>query len=511
MCLSCRSYRSIRIVCRSTVAWLAICLAGSTILCADDWPQFRGPNSCGISTSTKPLPVKFSSTENVRWSAEVGDGIGGAVVAAGRVFVSGMTGDETVSLFAFDEATGRQLWRRDWKTGYLAEVHRTNSQASSTPAADADCVYFYFSTLGLLAVDARSGKDLWQQKLPVPFFVFKWGPGMSPVLYRDLVLFCQDDDLYPAFYAFQKSTGKLRWKDERLDMAVNYSHPVVCSANGRDDIVVAGTGMLIGYDPASGRRRWFARTLLRNIKTTPVCIGGIIYISVQSGGIANQWIASIDQAETGNRDGKLDKAEIQAFVGETPIPEAFFQKTFDRGDLNKDGFLEGAELDIAFLHPDNFAGVPFTVMGENAAEQFILAVRGGGEGDVTKSHLLWKHATKHTDHIVSPLVKDGRMFLVKDGGINTVFETAEGNPLRAPRRLGNSGGYFASPVEGDGKIYLAGENGNVLVLRDSPDYEELAKNDFGESIIATPAIADGALFIRTRTKILCIGAGDRSN
>src|SRR5438552_2513401 len=165
----------------------------------------------------------------------------------------------------------------------------------STPAADADRVYFYFSTLGLLAVDSRTGKDIWEKKLPTPFFVFKWGPGMSPVLYKDLVLFCQDDDLFPAFYAFEKSTGNLRWKDERLDMAVNYSHPVICTANGRDDIVLAGTGMLLGYDPKSGERRWHAKVLLRNIKTTPVCVDGVVYISVQSAGIANQWLASVDQ------------------------------------------------------------------------------------------------------------------------------------------------------------------------------------------------------------------------
>ncbi|MGE5194501.1 MAG: PQQ-binding-like beta-propeller repeat protein, partial [Deltaproteobacteria bacterium] len=168
----CLSFRSNCPGWRLPVAFLVMFLAGPANLPAEDWPQFRGPNSCGISASTKPLPVKFSATENVRWSAEVGDGIGGAVVAAGRVFVSGMTADETVSLFAFDAATGKQLWQRDWKTGRLAEVHRTNSQASSTPAADAERVYFYFSTLGLLALDARSGKDVWQQKLPTPFFVF---------------------------------------------------------------------------------------------------------------------------------------------------------------------------------------------------------------------------------------------------------------------------------------------------------------------------------------------------
>jgi outer membrane protein assembly factor BamB len=506
-------HKSIRLLHRLSACSLAIAAANSIQLQAqaraDDWPQFRGPNCTGISTSTKPLPEKFSATENVRWSTKIGDGVGSPVVAAGRVFTSAMTGDRTVSLFAFDAATGKKLWQRDWPTGPLAEIHKTNSQASSTPAADADRVYFYFTTLGLLAVDAKTGADAWQYSLPTPFFVFKWGPGMSPVLYRDLVLMCQDDDLYPSIHAIDKSTGQMRWSDERPDMAVNYSHPVVCTANGRDDIVVAGTGLLIGYDPATGRRRWQARTLLRNIKTTPVCVDGVLYISVQSGGIANQWLASVDRATTGNSDSKLDKAEVQAFVGHEPVPEAFFTKTFGRGDLNKDGVLEGRELDVAFMHPDNFAGVDFTQLGENAAEQMIVAVRGGGEGDVTASHVLWKHKTKYTDHIVSPLVEGGRMFLLKEGGISTVFETRLGTPLRNAKRVGAGGSYFASPVLADGKIYLAGENGTVVVLENSPDYKELARNDLGESILATAAIADGRLFIRTRTQLFCVALADQ--
>ena len=471
---------------------------------ADDWQQFRGPNSSGLSSGTKPLPVKFSPTENLRWSAKVGDGVGGAVIAAGRVFVNGMTADDTVSLFAFDAATGKKLWQRDWKTGPLSEVHASNSQASATPAADAERVYFYFSTLGLITVDAQSGKDVWEQKLPTPFFIFKWGPGMSPVLYKDMVLFCQDDDLNPAFYAFDKVTGKLRWKDDRLEMAVNYSHPVICTVDGRDEIVVAGTGRVIGYDPETGKRRWFAKVLLRNIKTTPVSIDGVVYISVQSGAIANQWLASVDRDEkAGNNDNKLDKAEIQKFVGKQPIPEAFFKKTFDKGDLNQDGFLEGAELDAAFLDPENFAGADYRATGDAAAEQYILAVKGGGQGDVTKTHLLWKHKTKNTDHIVSPFISDGRMFLVKEGGITTVFDTKSGEPVRSPKRVGNGGGYLASPVCGDGKIYLASENGKVAVLKNNADYEELELNDVGETIIATPAISEGGLFVRTRTQLLC--------
>ena len=469
---------------------------------AEDWPQFRGPNCSGVSTTDATLPAKFSDTERVKWSVKLGDGIGSPIVASGRVYTSAMIDDKTIGLLAFDAASGQQLWKREWPVGDVDEIHATNSHAATTPAADADHVYFYFSTLGMVGLDAKTGADVWHTEMPVPYFVFKWGAGMSPVLYKDLVIFCQDDDLHPAIYAFDKLTGELRWKDDRNDMAVNYSHPVICETPTGDEIVVAGTGLLIGYDPATGKRLWQARTLLRNIKTTPVCRDGIVYVSLQSKGIASQWLASIDRADTGNSDNKVSREETQKFFGKRPVPEAFYKKTFDRGDLNHDGVLEGKELDIAFLPPGNAAGAAYD--DEIAENEFVVAVKGGGRGDVTDTHVLWKHPTKYTDHIVSPLVVSDRMFLVKAGGIATCFETTEGRPLFGPSRIENAGEYFASPVYGDGKIFIAGENGKIVVLKDAPDLEVLSVNDMGDSILGTPAIADGALFIRTRKALMRI-------
>ncbi len=469
---------------------------------ADDWPQFRGPNCAGVSTSNAPLPVRFSDVDHVKWSASLGDGIGSPVVAAGRVFTSTMIDDANIGLAAFDAITGEQLWMRSWPIGDADEIHATNSHAGTTPAADAERVYFYFSTLGMVGLDAKTGSDIWHQQLPVPYFVFKWGAGMSPILHKDMVLFCQDDDLHPALYAFDKRTGSILWKDDRNDMAVNYSHPVICEIPGGDEIIVAGTGLLIGYEPATGTRLWTARTLLRNIKTTPVSSDGIVYISLQSKGIASQWLASIDQTTTGNSDNKVSRAEVQGFFGTRPVPEAFYRKTFERGDLNKDGLLEGRELDIAFLPPGNPAGAAFDA--KVAEDEFIVAVKGGGRGDVTKTHVLWKQPTKHTDHIVSPLVVNGRMLLIKAGGIATCFETSNGKPLFGPGRIDNAGDYFASPVYGDGKIYVASENGKLVVLRDAAELEVLSVNDMGDSILGTPAISDGALFVRTRKSLMRI-------
>ena len=470
---------------------------------AEDWPQFRGPNSTGVYDSDQKLPTSFSDTESVQWSAPLGDGIGCPVVANGKVFVASMIDEQHVGLHAFDVASGEQLWTKQWHTPNLIPVHKTNSQCATTPAADDERVYFYFSTLGLIAVDAETGEEEWKHEMPTPFFVFRWGPAMSPTLYKDKVIFLQDDDLNPAIVALDKATGKVAWRDDRSDQAVNYSHPVLCETPTGDELVVAGTGMLIGYNPDNGKRKWHARVLLRNIKTTPVVDNGVVYISLQSGGIANQWLASADRAETGDNNGKLSKDEMHAIVPTGRVPEAFFKKTFDRGDLNKDGYLEGEELDIAFLHPDNFAGARHDA--KDAADEYVLAVKSGGEGDVTETHLLWKHPTKYTDHIVSPLVSDGRMLLIKGGGIRTVFDIRKGKSIGRQARIQNTCEYFASPIVGDGKIYIAGENGVIVVLEDSEDYKILAKNDMGDAILATPAIADGKIYIRTRSKLICVG------
>src|SRR5207248_195458 len=166
--------------------------------------------------------------------------------------------------------------------------------------------------------------------------------------------FCQDDDVSPALYAVDKKTGKLLWKDDRSDMAVSYSHPVMCDTPKGPELVVAGTGKVLGYDPATGKRKWAAELFCRNIKTTPISHDGVVYVSVESYGISYQWRASADPKGTGKitrqaiKDMRKDKG--------AGIPDAFWKK-FERGDLNKDGVLEGEEIDRAFLDPSNQGGL----------------------------------------------------------------------------------------------------------------------------------------------------------
>lgn len=519
-------------------AWLALFAGADAAVCKshggeagapgrasasdDNWPQFRGPNCSGVSHGTKPLPAMFSTAHNVRWSHTLGEGVSSPTIVAGRVFSTAMRGDASTGLAfvvsCFAAQTGNVLWERAFpiEGKPLPAIQEVNSYASATPAADEQRVYVYFARFGLMAFDARDGRDIWKLPLPEPFFIFDWGPGMSPVLHGEMLYFCQDDDLSPALHAIDKRTGKVVWRDDRGDMAVCYSHPVICETPTGAELVVAGTGKLLGYNPTNGKRQWAAELFCRNIKTTPVTEGGIVYVSVESYGMSYQWRATADA----DGDGKITREEIRASRKDkqAEIPDAFWQK-FARGDLNNDGILEGEEIDRAFMDPSNQGGllareVQARGKGETDVKKFddelqkeasVQAVRGGGTGDVSKSHLLWKKVNRAPDHLVSPLVVDGRLLLIKGGGLSSAFSTRTGDPIWYQKRIGNAGGYLASPVAGDGKIYVAAQNGHVVVLKIGPELEVLADNDMEESIIGTPGISDGKLYIRTRTKLYCVG------
>lgn len=407
------------------------------------------------------------------------------IVVAGRVINTAMTGPQEFSVFCHDAATGNLIWKSSFATGPLPAIVQPNVPASSTPTADAERVYVYLSTLGILGLDARTGKELWRAPLEVPNYLMDWGAAASPVLYEDTVIHCSDDDLSSYLIAIDKRSGSVKWKTPRPDMLGGYATPVLCETPERTEIVVAGTGKMKGYDPATGEELWTCNTLLRTIMTSPVVRDGVIYLSAQSYGDTERILkfALLEWKDT-NQDGKLSRTEV---------PKEFGDK-FTKADKNKDGFLEGDELDHAFQSPTNMA----------AGGSIVQAIKGGGRGDVTKSHLHWNLTNKAPSNMSSPIVVGDQLFVVKKGGICSSFDVATGDTHWMTRRLQNLGEYFASPVAGDGKIYVPGENGFVVVLKQGHTLEILAKNDLGDSLIATPAIADGRIYFRTKEKILCI-------
>ncbi|HCN29001.1 MAG TPA: hypothetical protein DIT64_09640 [Verrucomicrobiales bacterium] len=454
---------------------------------AEDWPQFRGVNGSGVSVS-RGLPGEFSAEKNVLWKARLGDGVGSAIIKNGVVFATGMAGEGRVALHALDAASGAVKWRSEFETGTLPRITPPNSHAASTPAADGERVYVHFSTIGLLAFDAATGKEVWRHSMPRPAYLMDWGAAASPIVHEGRVIFCQDDDLAPFLVAVDAATGREVWKTPRPDMLAGYALPVLCEAGGRVDLVVAGSGKMKGYDPSTGRELWTCNTLLRTIMTSPVVHEGVVYLAVQSYGDSTRTLkhALLEWLDT-NQDGILAREET---------PKEFHER-FDASDKNKNGLIDPDEIDTAFQSPDNMA----------AGGNIIQAIKGGGSGDVTKTHVLWNLDHKTPSNIASPLLYHGRLHIVKGGGMASCYDAKDGAQLWDRVRLGNFGDYFASPVAADGKIFIAGKNGFVVVLEDGAELKVLGKNDMGEEIIATPSIADGRLYIRTRENLFCIASG----
>lgn len=461
-----------------------LCLLNCWIAEADDWAQFRGPNASGVSAGTDPLPTEFSLESKLLWKAELGDGIGSAVIVDGLVFNTAMSGETALAIFCHDGKTGKQLWKTEVPTGELPRITPPNSHASSTPVADGTNVYMYFSTIGLIAFDAKTGNEAWRHELPQPAFLMDWGSGSSPIVYDGMVIFARDDDLNSYMVAVDAITGKEIWKTPRPDMLAGYAIPVMCTAGERTDLVVAGSGKLKGYDPKTGKEIWTCNTLLRTVMTSPVVADDHIYVAVQSYGDNTRTLkyALLQWLDT-NQDGKLARDEM---------PEEFYER-FDKSDKNKDKMIDEVEIETAFQHEDNLVG------GGNT----IQAVKGGGKGDVTKTHLAWNIDNKSPSNLSSPLVFNDRVHVVKSGGISSCFDAKTGDEIWGRTRLRNFGDYYASPIAADGKIYIAGRNGFVVVIDDADELKILAKNDVGEEILATPSIADGRIYVRGRESIFC--------
>jgi outer membrane protein assembly factor BamB len=470
---------------RPPTTFFALFLALTIQAAAGDWPQFRGVNGSGIAAGTEPLPAEFSFESKVLWKAELGDGIGSPVIADGRVFNTALVGEKTFVVTCHEAATGKELWKREMPAGELPRITPPNSHASSTAAADSERVYAYFSTLGILAFDATTGADAWKHEVPKPAYLMDWGPGASPVVHEGRVYFSQDDDLNSFLLCLDAKTGSQLWKTPRPEMLAGYSLPVICEANGRKDLVVAGSGKLIGYDPATGNELWSSQSLLRTIMTSPVVKDDLIYLAVQSYGDSTRTLkfALLEWLDT-NQDGKLAREEM---------PKEFLER-FDASDKNHDKLIDETEIDTAFQHENNQA----------AGGNTIQAVRGGGSGDVTKTHVVWNIDNKSPSNLSSPLVYNNRLHVVKSGGVSSCFDATNGATVWERTRLKNFGDYYASPIAGDGKVYIAGRNGFVVVLDDKPEMTVLAKNDMGGEILATPAIAHGRIFIRTRDKVFCV-------
>jgi len=132
----------------------------------------------------------------------------------------------------------------------------------------------------------------------------------------------------------------------------------------------------------------------------------------------------------------------------------------------------------------------------------VHAIRPGGTGDVTASHHLWTR-TEDTPDVPTPAVADGLFYMLRENGVLSVLDAATGEQAYSERVASRAGAFSPSPVVADGKVYMASEGGQLVVVAAGRTFEKLAENDLGEMMMATPAVVDDRIYVRTDKALYC--------
>jgi outer membrane protein assembly factor BamB len=490
---------------------LLLTVSAFTTAIAEDWAQFRGPNGTGVST-TKGLPAEFGPSKNVIWKTTLPPGHSSPVLTRDRIFVTAYAKveapakqnahatqaspieKENYKLFviALDRQTGKILWQREVPRKITGRLQNVNNPASPSPVTDGTNVYVFFQEFGLISFTA-DGKERWRRPLG-PFNMF-YGFGASPILVDDKVILPVDQD-FPSSYllAVDKNTGRERWKVDRPVVISGYSTPIVYQPKqGPKQIVVPESFQLSAYSVVDGKRVWWVRGLACEMKS--IASHDSEYLYINGWGFPQnqpgQQVQTISWEEALPRyDKNNDKLIAKTEIAGTEKMDKMLSAAFEAFDMNRDEKLNPKDWEV------------FRAM--MASENGLLAIKMGGTGDQTANAIRWRY-TKPVPQVPSTLLYKGVLYMINDSGILLSFDPATGNVIKQGRLHGAIDKYFSSPVAADDKVFLIGQGGQVSVLKAAGDWEVLKVNELDDECFATPAIADGRIYIRTRSAMYAFG------
>ena len=457
---------------------LCVCFAH-----AEDWSRFRGPNGAGVDDSA-PLPDSLAPGSAL-WTTELPMGKSSPALTEDTIFLTGHE-DEQLLTIALDRASGKIRWRRAAPSRRLEKLNRLNDEASSSPVTDGRNVYVFFGGYGLLSY-GPDGNERW--RVPLGPFTNFHGMGASPIYADGKVVMVCDQDQGAFIVALDAEDGSVVWRTERPDMVHSYTTPVVYSpAGGPAEVIAPGSYQIVSYRLDDGEELWRWRGLAYQVKGTAVVQGDRLYFNAWSvGGTAARRLVLPAFPEA---IAKLDADGNRTLSVEEVPKEWQPDSSWAMQDLDKDGELNEKEWRYYTMR--------------RTSTNSTLCLRLGGRGDVTRTHTIWQ-VQKNMPEVPAVLLYDDVAYLIKNGGIFTAFDAGTGEVLEQGRIREAMDNYYASPVAGDGKIYLASEKGFVSVVRAGADWEPMATADFGEPIFATPVISSGRIYLRAGTKLYCFG------
>jgi outer membrane protein assembly factor BamB len=452
------------------------------IAAAPVWTRFRGPNGTGVA-ETGPLPVEMNREKNLQWRVEYQPGFSSPVLGEKCVF---LTSYEAMKGFTacLDPKTGSELWRRQ---GFelSKKFGPVNTPVSATPVTDGKNVWVFFESIGLVSYDG-DGNERWRK--PLGTFNNPYGMANSPMLADGVLVLQADQDTGSYLLAVDAASGKDLWRTERPQALHGYSTPVLYRPrSGPSQLIVSESYQLTGYSLKTGEKLWWVDGMAWQAKSVPVLDGDMLYLHSWTFGLseiaklpARPWAEFLAEADK-DKDGRIGKDEA---------PEKEMVKLWFLYDLDRTGFLE--EKDYA------------SIQKRSEERSGLFAIQLGGKGDLTGSAIRWK-AEKQLPNIPSPVLYQGILYVLKEGGILTAYDAKAGAVVKQGRVEGALDGYFASLVASDGKIFAASHKGKFGVLKAGREWEVLKVNDLEEEIWATPAIEGGRIYLRTQKALYCFG------
>jgi outer membrane protein assembly factor BamB len=374
---------------------------------ADDWRQFRGNESSGVSPESK-LPTTLEDAQTLKWKTSLlGRGLSGPVVIGDRVFLTASSGyrDDRLHVLCFSTATGEQLWDRQFKATGRTICNEFMCMATPQPCSDGERIYAYFSCNDVICLDL-DGTLIWYRGLGLdyPNASSSLGMSSSPIVVDETLVLQLDTDSESFAAGLNALTGETRWKLNR-DKSAIYASPVLyrSSKSPLPQVILNSKKSLLSVDPRTGKENWKVEQACKSIPSTTVA-GDLLVVP-------------------------LDTLTLLRPTGTTANPE-----------------------------------------------------------------LIWSEARLSPDD-PTPVAYNDRVYVLK-GPVLTCAELATGK-IEWQKRL-NCKGAYASPLAGNGHLYLADENGVLHTIRlGGTKGEVVSRLDLGEPILCTPALAGGALYVRS--------------
>jgi len=442
-----------------------------------EWPGFRGPGMDGLALEST-LPERWSARDHVTWAIEVpGQGWSSPIVANGIVYVT-----SAISGKPFKQPTPG-IYGND----YIAELRAA----------------------GLSSAEVNSRLRARDNEIPE-----------------------ESDAIRYMVYAFDARTGALRWEREAyngLPIGGRHRKNTYASETPFTDgeRIYVSFGLNVGLFCYSldgtllWKRTWPPQPIYLDFGTgsSPIVYGGRVYVLQDSE--RESFLAALD-AKTGADVWRVARTEKSTFNRTSSWSTPRIWKNSLRTEIVTTGHgfiqsygLDGKELwriarvSMPLASPVTAGDILFVGTGaqEGEAARPFFAINAGATGDITltgdatKSPFVrWTHP-RASGYTPSPLVHQGRVYLVHDLGTMLVLSADTGKEIYRARVGGPGHTFSGSAIATADRIYFPDEEGVTVVIAAGDTYKELAQNDLGAMMLASPAVAGNALFIRTEKKL----------